>query len=536
MPSATTTELPLACASARTTAVGTIDELLRARVDDDRTALRHEGNTWTWSEVLEEASARAALLRSLPGDGQPHVGALLDNTPEFVFWLAATALSGWTLVGLNSTRRGAELEQDIAHTECRLLVTDDANRTLLTGLHVPQLFTPSDLDPFRGAPLAPPIALPTTQYLLVFTSGTSGAPKAVIVSQGRLHAVGGAMLYITDLTADDVTYCAMPLFHSNALFTAWGPTLAAGATLALRSRFSASQFLPDVRAFGATYFNYVGKPLAYVLATPSQADDHDNTLRIGFGNEANERDITAFTERFGCRIVDGYGSSESGVSISRTPDTPPGSIGRGADTVMVVDPDTTLEKARAIFDPRGQLLNAEEATGEIVNTAGLAGFEGYWNNPSATAERARHGWYWSGDLGYRDDAGFVYFAGRSAEWVRVDGENFAVAPVERIMARFPGVVLCAAYGVPDPIAGDRLMLAIQLANNVEFDPDSFSEFLSAQSDLGPKWVPSYVRVVSTLPITATNKVLKRELQREGIGVDDPVWVRGDRSDTYVRRD
>jgi fatty-acyl-CoA synthase len=159
-----------------------------------------------------------------------------------------------------------------------------------------------------------------------------------------------------------------------------------------------------------------------------------------------------------------------------------------------------------------------------VNTA-QSTFEGYWNNPEAEAERMRGGAYWTGDLAYRDDAGFFYFAGRTADWIRVDGENFAAAPVERVLARFPGVVLPAVYGVPDPVAGDRAMAALQLNDGVEFDPIAFAEFLAAQSDLGPKWVPTFVRIARQLPLTQTNKVLKRELVTQRWNCADPVWVR-----------
>lgn len=117
----------------------------------------------------------------------------------------------------------------------------------------------------------------------------------------------------------------MPLFHSNAVVAGFGPAVASGATLALARKFSASGFLDDVRGFGATYMNYVGKPLAYALATPPKPDDADNPLRIAFGNEASDRDIVAFGRRFGCEVYDGFGSTENAVIISRTEDTPPGS-------------------------------------------------------------------------------------------------------------------------------------------------------------------------------------------------------------------
>jgi fatty-acyl-CoA synthase len=199
----------------------------------------------------------------------------------------------------------------------------------------------------------------------------------------------------------------MPLFHSNALFTAWAPSLVAGAAVALRRTFSASGFLPDVRRFGATYFNYVGKPLAYILATPERPDDADNPLVRGYGNEGAEADIARFGARFGCRLTDGYGQTETGASIMRVPGMPSGALGLGAPTIRVMDAHTGAECPRAEFDALGRLLNAEAAIGEIVNgTRGT--FEGYWNNPEADDERLRDGAYWTGDLAYRDAEGYFY--------------------------------------------------------------------------------------------------------------------------------
>src|SRR5690606_38260452 len=129
------------------------------------------------------------------------------------------------------------------------------------------------------------------------------------------------------LTRDDVAYNAMPLFHGNALMAAWAPILAVGGTYAMRPRFSASGFAPDVRRFGATFFNYVGRALSYVLAQPEHPDEADNRLRFGFGTEASTRDREEFQRRFGCRIVESYGSSEGVCTIMRTETTPPGALG-----------------------------------------------------------------------------------------------------------------------------------------------------------------------------------------------------------------
>ena len=180
-------------------------------------------------------------------------------------------------------------------------------------------------------------------------------------------------------------------------------------------------------------------------------------------------DLERFAERFGCKLTDGYGQTEGGVSIVRVPGMPQGSLGispQGGITVR--SPDTGEECPPAKFDGDGRLLNAEEATGEIVNS-GRGTFEGYWNNVEANNERIRNGAYWTGDLGYRDANGFFFFAGRSADWMRVDGENFAGAPIERIVMRHPDVILAAVYGVPDPEIGDRVMVALQLVPGSQWD-------------------------------------------------------------------
>jgi fatty-acyl-CoA synthase len=302
-----------------------------------------------------------------------------------------------------------------------------------------------------------------------------------------------------------------------------------GATVALGRRFSASGFLPDVRRYGATIFNYVGKSLSYVLATPERPDDADNPLVQGYGTEASWRDVQQFERRFGCVLKEGYGMSEGGgVSIRRTPEAPEASLGVAiAESIRVMDPATFEECPPARFDAAGRLANGDEAIGEIVNTAGLDRFEGYYDNPSATAERSRNGWFWTGDLGYRDEAGYFYFAGRGWDTLRVDGENFSAIPVERILYRLPDVVGAAVYAVPDPDGSDAVMVALELRDTA-FDADGFASFLREQRDLGPKWVPQFVRIVPAIPTTGTNKVDKGPLRRQGVDCDDPVWWRPDR--------
>jgi steroid-22-oyl-CoA synthetase len=511
----------------------TVARLLARRAGDDHIGLRAGDESWTWDEVVHESVTRAALFRSLRSYGPPHIGVLLDNVPEFLFWIGGAALAGAVIVGINPTRRGEELTNDIRHTHCQLIVTDAAGAATLDGLglDIPlldigstsykQLLT--DAGEFE-----PRAVEESALLLLLFTSGTTGAPKAVRCTQGRLASIAERVEAQYGVNRNDVCYAPMPLFHGNALMALWAPAVRVGATIALTPKFSASGFLSDVRRYKATYFTYVGKALTYVLGTPAQPDDADNTLERGFGNEASDLDIERFQERFACRIIEGYGSSEGGAVIQRVPDMPAGALGVGAPGVMVANPETMQECPPARFDDAGKLLNAEEATGEIVNTQGLARFEGYYRNEEAFAHRSRNGWYWSGDLAYRDENGFFWFAGRSADWLRVDGENFAAAPVERIMARLSGVAAAAVYAVPDPLSGDQVMMAVEMAPGGQLQADALAPFLSEQPDLGTKWAPRFVRVVDHMPLTGSNKVVKTGLRAEAWVTDDPVYWRAER--------
>ncbi|MCV7051120.1 AMP-binding protein [Mycobacterium heidelbergense] len=518
----------------------TLQQLLRQRLDQDTPALKYGDRVWTWREHLADAARTAAALIRVAEPGRPlHVGALLGNTPEMVTAMASAALGGYVLCGINDTRRGAALAADILRADCQLLLTDPAHKELLDGLDLPgvrvlDVSGESWLTLLDGAGTLAPYreVEPTDTFMMIFTSGTSGEPKAVQVTHLTVVFAGTTLIARFGIGPSDVCYLSMPLFHSNALLAGWSVAVGAGAAM-VPATFSASGLLPDLRRYGATFMNYVGKPLAYVLATPEKPDDHDNPLRVAFGNEASDRDIAEFGRRFDCTVWDGFGSTEGAIIITREDGCPPGSLGRGFPGVAIYDPETVAECPVATFGDDGALTNADEAIGELVNTTGAGLFAGYYNDPQATDARLRHGMYWSGDLAYRDADGWIYFAGRSGDWLRVDGENMTTAPIERILQRLTPISQVAVYAVPDEHAGDQVMAAIVLADDADLTPEEFGRFLAAQPDLSPKAWPRHVWLTDRLPTTATNKILKRELAARGAAPGSGVvWTRGGRGGAY----
>ncbi len=342
----------------------------------DLPALRFGDRQWTHRELLAEAERFAALYRARLDPGlPPHVGLLLDNTPDYVFALCGAGLAGAAVAGLNYTRRGEHLGHDISHTDVQMVITEPRHEEQLrtgtegvalpAGILVSDRFADPDESPAVGEPLEealqaasadqdaggrgrPALAEPDVDALwaLLFTSGTSSAPKAVRCTQRRLLTTGNRMAMMLELGRDDVGYASMPLFHTNSLMSGFAPALVSGASLSVARRFGASRFLPDVRHYGATWFNYTGKLLTYLLATPAREDDADNPLRVAFGNEGSPQVVEAAAARFGVRIIDVFGSTEGAIALDRTGNRPRGSIGRLRQGIMVVDEQGNEARAR----------------------------------------------------------------------------------------------------------------------------------------------------------------------------------------------
>ena len=431
--------------------------------------------------------------------------------PEYVFLLGAAALTGSVVVGINDTRRGESLAGDIRHTDCAVVLTDSTKVSLLEDVDAGAPIRVTDgaewtelAEGHRGAGLPAPLPGGDALFLLVFTSGSTGAPKAVRMTQGRaLRMMAGAAAVYTER---DVLYCSMPMFHTNALNGSLFPGLKAGASVVLKRRFSASAFLGDIRRHGCTSFNYVGRSLAYILAQPPTEVDFDNSLVFCIGAEASPRDRKEFRCRFGCYVVEGYTSSEGGVSINPFPGMPDDALGRppeGID-VAIVDPTSGAERARAVFGEDHELLDpGKPSARSSVATTG---------HPSRAITRTRRprgcGPVVAGSgaatsaIGTKREPSTSPDSG--TDWLRVDGENFAAGPVELILGRHPDVAGSVVYAVPDPRTGDQVMAALELRSGATFNPGAFAAFLESSATS----VPSGHR--STYGSSRTSRSLRRE--------------------------
>ncbi|CMK61446.1 fatty-acid-CoA ligase [Mycobacterium tuberculosis] len=234
----------------------TIQSLLRQHVSDPTIAVKYGGLQWTWSQYLAESAARAAALITIADPQRPtHIGSLLGNTPEMLAQLAAAGLGGYVLCGLNTTRRGDALAADVRRADCQIVVTDADHRALLDGLdlagaRILDTSTPRWAELVAGDGAFVPYREVDTMdpFMMIFTSGTSGNPKAVPVSHLMATFAGRSLTERFGLTEQDTCYVSMPLFHSNAVVAGWAPAVVSGAAIA-PATFSATGFLDDVRRY-----------------------------------------------------------------------------------------------------------------------------------------------------------------------------------------------------------------------------------------------------------------------------------------------
>lgn len=554
----------------------------------DRPFAVHDDRIWTWSDFRNE-SVRVAdlLLRRLgrPGrSGHGHVAMLLENHLELLGLFGGCAYAGMTLFGINTGLAGETLAGVVNQSRARMLVVDEKllDRVQSIGgqlehleeadiLVVPTLGGEGLDDTTRfdrvldrecgpasaDRPMPRVEVAPETNLMVIYTSGTTGLPKGINNNHAKLLIIGKTVSGSLGLDPEDRGYASMPLFHSNAIFLGVMPAFMAGGSIALRERFSASRFVPDVLDYGVSYWNYVGEPVHYILSAIEKQTGGDpdairrevtehpkNRLSWAIGNGASPPDIDRFTRWLGLEdMFELYGSTEAAISTFRKKGDPRGSVGEIGDPAVQILKEDGRVCPPAVLGPDGKITNYAEAVGEICRVApDTALFQGYFDNPEANSSKFRDGVYHSGDLGHivvQGERRFLYFDGRTDDWIRKDGENFSGAQVARLVSEQDDVVLAAAYGVPCAVSDELVMVALKMAPGVRFDPQAFFDECDRQTREGgmdKKWFPDFVRVVDDFEYTQTEKILVRNLKKQHFHPDrvgsSPVYWRERGSTTY----
>ena len=531
---------------------------------EQRVFLRQGDRAWTYRRFRDESVRVARFLQRRLGtvdDRRPgHVTMLLENHLELVSLLGGCAYGGYTLFGVNTGLRGETLAGVINHSRARVLVIDErflpelervrAKLTTVAPEHVLVLRTAGGPVP-AGADFAaaladevgpdgvsldaPSVAVDGTANLMViYTSGTTGLPKGINNNHLKLLATGVGVSTQLELGPDDVGYACMPLFHSNSVFVGLMPAFWVGGSVGINERFSASKFVPDVLRYGVTYWNYVGEPVHYVLDAIEKQYGGDearilaevarnpaNRLRYAIGNGASPADIDRFVRWLGLEdMYELYGSTEAAIATFRRKGDPRGSVGEVTDPAVKILNERGGECPQARLGPDGKITNYAEAVGEICRVAADTGlFQGYFDNPDANSAKYRDGIYHSGDLGHmieHEGRRFLYFDGRTDDWIRKDGENFSAAQIARILSEHPDVSLAAAYGVPCAVSDELVMVALMLKDGARFDPKRFFDYCETQvtgGGMDRKWFPDFVRIVDEFEFTGTQKILVRNLKK-----------------------
>jgi fatty-acyl-CoA synthase len=530
----------------------------------ERIAIRCDDVAWSYRRFRDEAVRYAHFLLRRLGpidDARPgHVAMLLDNQPELLALLGGCGYAGLTLFGVNTGLRGESLAGVINQSRARVLVVGERLLPELERVRKQLAFVApenvlvlrepggaalgaADLEECLALEVAKPgesldtpgvTVTPDRNLMVIYTSGTTGLPKGINNNHFKLLVIGLSVARNLELDRDAVGYACMPLFHSNAMFLGFQPAFQVGGTLAMRERFSAGSFVPDVLRYGVSYWNYVGEPVHYILGAIEKEYGGDeerilreiarnprNRLRYAVGNGAAPPDIDRFMRWLGLDdMFELYGSTEAAISTFRKKTDPRGSVGEITDASVKILSEAGAECPPAELGPDGKILNYAAAVGEICRVApDTALFQGYFGNPEANSSKYRDNVYHSGDLGHiviRGPQRFLYFDGRTDDWIRKDGENFSAAQVARLLQEHPDVTLAAAYGAPCHVSDELVMAALKLRPGARFDPQGFFDFCEQQvggGGMDRKWFPDFVRIVEEFEYTQTQKVLVRNLKQ-----------------------
>lgn len=506
-----------------------------AQVPERPFALFEDGRQWSYAQALVEVQGCAAGLQRLGVAPGERVLVWLGNGAEALRVMLAIHYLGAVAVPINTAYRGALLEHVLRNTGACLMLADarlierlaglehaELRQVLVFGAARPDLSGLLLLDETllqgRGqtTPQQKPIQ-PWDTAVVIYTSGTTGPSKGVLSSSLHLWSTATAFRH---LDASDRSLVSLPLFHIGGVL-GYYCALLIGGSLLLAESFSVSRFWPLVRDFGVTSTGLLGVMLPFLLKQPAAPEDRRHGLRSVLVAPLDEAAAT-FSERFGVDVYTEYNMTELCMPLfSEANPVQSGTCGRareGVELRIVDEHDFELAPGRV-----GELILRSAQPWQLSH--------GYLNNPTATAETWRNGWFHTGDAFRRDDDGNYYFVDRLKDALRRRGENISSFEVESAILTHPAVREVAVVGVPGEIAEDEVLAVLALAPGQELAAEQLIDFLRPR--LADFMVPRYLRFLPELPRTPTHKVLKHELRAQGVTLD--TWDR-ERAGVQVKRE
>ena len=502
----------------------TLNEMLQSRVEQhpDKLALIFKDGRWSYAEFSREVDRVAHGFIRIGVKKDDRIAFVLPNCAEFLFAVFAVTKIGAVFVPLNPQYTAEEAEYVLQHSEASIILTSaellpliDAVRDSLPDLK--QVIVTGDgpapkalsWDQFLSGVADKEINVaidPEELASITYTSGTTDRPKGVMLSQYAYAFAPRMRAHGLGWDQNDRVLCVLPLFHVNALCHTCIAMLSVGGSIVLTEKFSASRFWAEVREHAITTSSIMRTIPQILLSLPERSDDGDNSLRLVVTLLSPEMHLR-FEERFNLKAVPSYSLTEdilSAIGPSNMPKEKLGSCG-----VPLAPEVHTL----AIHDEAGQALPPGKA-GEIVKRSPTV-MKGYYKNPEASAKALKNGWLYTGDLGYLDKDGYLYFVDRVKDMVRRGDENISSEEVERVLNSHPQVAESAVIAVPDPIRGEEVKAYIVLKSPTtpeSMPPEKIWSFCKLH--LSAYKVPRYLEYRGELPKTPSSKVQKNILRDE----------------------
>ncbi len=510
-----------------------VGALLRERATEhpERVFLKWNGDSITYRRMLDDASQVAGALSQLGIGKGDRVAIMMATSPKWLkVWFGAV-LNGAVIVPINNAHLGDSLEYQLSDSEATMLFIDadfvPRLNTIAVSSTIKHVFVNGPLPEglkvhadsldvlLCGNTTEPPdvAVFSDDPATILYTSGTTGPPKGCVLPHGQYLAAAFMHAQNCGYSSETVIYTCLPLFHINAQNYTVLSAVAAGAAIAMDPKFSASRFWKRLIETGATAFNFIGSMAVSLWNQPVSPEEQQHRATIAFGVPVPLEIWGEWEKRFGCKVIYAYGMTENALAaMFHHTDTPVAADLRGAAGRPSLTTEIRVVDERDTPVPPGTV-------GEILTRPTIPStmMTEYWRKPTATIEAFRGCWFHTGDLGYLDADGYLFYVDRKKDALRRKGEMVSSWEVETSITKHPAVTECAVVAVPSEMGEDEIMAVVVVKEDVQFDP---ADLIAFCGDRMPAFqIPRYIRRVLGLPRTETQRVEKYRLRREGVTPD-----------------